>query len=258
MSGEAAAHFGPYAGEYARFRPSYPPALLDRVAGLTPGLAGRAWEPGAGSGQATRGLAERMGFLVATDVSALQLRHAPALPRVRYAVAAAEAAPLDSGTMDLVAVSQALHWFEFERFFAEARRVSRPGGVLAVWTYGIVSVADEIDALVRHLYADVLGEDWRPERRHVLGAYETIPVPFAPIGVETFGLEARWTLADFGGYLRTWSAARAHAARTGRDAVSDLEPALAKAWGGGVGAPDEAAIVSWPLTLRTFRMREPA
>ncbi len=45
--------------------------------------------------------------------------------------------PAEDGTVDLVTVSQAVHWFRpIENFYKEVDRVLRPGGCLAVYEYG--------------------------------------------------------------------------------------------------------------------------
>src|SRR5512138_870039 len=118
--------FGDRAGDYARTRPSYPEALFDHLGRL---LARRdlAWDCGAGSGQASRSLAERCARVIATDSSVRQLAHGAGGERLRRVAAVAEAAPLRDGCVDLVTVSAALHWFDRPRFYAEVRRVARAG-----------------------------------------------------------------------------------------------------------------------------------
>ncbi|WP_211263129.1 methyltransferase domain-containing protein [Thioalkalivibrio nitratireducens] len=56
--------------------------------------------------------------------------------------------PAYSGVFDLITVGQALHWFDFPAFYAEAARVLRPGGVLAAWGYGLMQVSPAVDAAV--------------------------------------------------------------------------------------------------------------
>ena len=73
---------------------------------------------------------------VATDASEEQIRHAQAHPRVEYRVAIAHASGLPPHSADLVTVAQALHWFDLPPFYAEVRRVLRPGGIVAAWCYG--------------------------------------------------------------------------------------------------------------------------
>ncbi|HUO52389.1 MAG TPA: class I SAM-dependent methyltransferase, partial [Gemmatimonadaceae bacterium] len=118
-------HFSTRAAEYAAYRPSYPPELLDYVTGL---CARRelAWDAGTGNGQAAVLLAERFARVVATDASAEQIARARPHPRVEYRVAREDDSGLAPASADLVAVAQALHWFDRSRFYAEARRVLRP------------------------------------------------------------------------------------------------------------------------------------
>ena len=250
MSSGAARHFGPYADDYRRFRPDYPDAVFDRLVQLAPRRE-RVWECGAGSGQATVGLAARFGVVLATDATRGQLAGAPPLVRGRAAVALAEAAPLASRSVDLVVAAQALHWFAVDAFFDEVRRVARRDGVFAAWSYGLPAVDDAVDAVLRRFHDDILGPYWRPERRHVTSGYETLRVPFPPRSVDAFTLEKRWTLERFRGYLSTWSAGREYRARHGRAALALVERDLAAAWSSdGNGAAERA--VRWPLTLRAY------
>ena len=68
-------HFSGVADVYLASRPTYPDALYDTIASVVPASA-QVWEPGCGSGQATRGLAARFAHVHATDPSAAQIeRH---------------------------------------------------------------------------------------------------------------------------------------------------------------------------------------
>ena len=126
-------HFSRLAAQYAEFRPSYPGALFDLLARIAPSR-GRAWDCACGSGQATLDLAERFESVVGTDASAQQVAAAKPHPRVTYAVCRAEASGLETASFDLVTVAQSLHWFDRPGFYAEARRVLKPEGVIGVWT----------------------------------------------------------------------------------------------------------------------------
>ena len=111
--------------DYVRYRPRYPEAWFDW---LVARCAARnlAWDCACGSGQATEELAKRFGKVVGTDASEGQLRSAPAIPNVEWKLARGEDSGLEAGSVDLVTVAQALHWFELERFWDECRRGLRP------------------------------------------------------------------------------------------------------------------------------------
>lgn len=127
-------HFSATAGDYARFRPTYPEALFEAIVRDVPRRE-RAWDCATGSGQAFAPLASRFALVVASDASARQLREVEPLPNVRCVVARAERVPLASAAFDLVTVAQALHWFADAAFYRMAAipgrrssaRSARPG-----------------------------------------------------------------------------------------------------------------------------------
>ena len=152
--------------------------------------------------------------------------------------------------MDLVTVAQSLHWFDRPLFYAEAERVLRPGGLLAVWTYAMPRLNEApIDKLLQTYYWDTVGEYWPPERRHVENGYRSINFPFAEITSPSLSMRESWTQAQFVGYLRSWSATGRYVDARGEDPVAALEVTLGPAWGG----PARTRTVSWPLSLRVGR-----
>lgn len=245
-------HFSGHAADYAAFRPRYPAELFQWAAGL-PAARGLAWDCATGNGQAAVALAEHFPRVVATDASAAQIAHAEPHPRVEYRVAlaeAGEASGLPDAAVDLVTVAQALHWFDFDRFYAEVRRVLAPGGALAVWSYDLARVAPAVDALIDRLARDVVGPWWPPERRWVDERYRTLPFPFAEVAAPPCHLEERWDLPRLLAYLRTWSSVTRLRAATGRDAVAEAEGELAAAW----GDPARPREIRWPLSVRAGRL----
>ncbi|MGZ8456392.1 MAG: class I SAM-dependent methyltransferase [Gemmatirosa sp.] len=240
-------HFSGHAGAYARARPTYPRALFTRLAALAPGRA-RAWDAGTGNGQAAVALAAHFDTVVATDPSAPQIASAVRHRRVTYAVATAESSGLATASCDLVTVAQALHWFDVPRFWDEARRVLRPDGIVAVWTYARLRAAPAVEAVV-----DVLEDEvrpwWPPERAHVDSGYATLAFPFAAVPCDAPPMTVRWSRRALLDYLRTWSAVRRHAAAHGRDAVDAIEAPLAAAWGRAA-----RRTICWPLAIRVGRV----
>lgn len=236
-------HFSGHADAYARYRPAYPPALFDWLADRAPGR-GLAWDAACGNGQAAVALAGRFGRVVASDASVPQIAAAGPHPSVSYLVARAEASSLASGTVDLVTVAQAAHWFDMPAFAAEAGRVLRPGGVVAAWCYALTRIDPPIDAVIRRFYADTLGDYWPPERRFIEGGYRDLPFPFDELDAPDFHMSVNWSLAEFLGYLGTWSAYRRFVAERKHDPLPSVAEALEPLWGG------RAREVRWPVHLR--------
>lgn len=242
-------HFSDHATDYARYRPTYPESLFSYLASVCEKRI-LAWDCATGSGQAAHGLASHFERIIATDASTEQLAHAVPHEHITYQVAPAEESPLNAQSVDLITVAQALHWFHFDRFFAEVKRVLKPDGVVAIWTYGLLQVSPAIDAVVLHYYTDIVGPYWPPERRHVDEAYQTIPFPFQDLAVPSFQLAHQWDQNDLLGYLGTWSATRRYRVATGTDPVDLVREDLARAWDNS----DERKAVRWPLVLRVGRM----
>jgi ubiquinone/menaquinone biosynthesis C-methylase UbiE len=243
-------HFSSVANRYADFRPRYPAVLFDYLATLVP-RDSLVWDCAAGNGQATVDLAERFARVVATDASREQISSARAHPKIEYRVAPAEQSGLPDGSVGLLTVAQALHWFDFERFYAEVRRVLKPGGVLAVWAYGIAEVEGEAaNRLTQDYYANTVGPYWPPERRLVEEGYRTIPFPFAEIPTPAIRMETRWTLEQLAGYFSTWSATNRFIKATGRNPLEPLMQELAQVW----GDPNVPRLIVWPLSWRLGRM----
>lgn len=244
---EFADHFSATAASYASFRPHYPAALFDWLAASTSGRQ-RVWDCGTGSGQAAVALSRRFAEVVATDPSVAQLANAARAAGVSYVAMTAERGALADSSVDLVTVAQALHWFDRAAFFAETRRVLRPHGALAVWSYGLLTIDSALDTILGHFYHDTLRSYWPAERALVDSGYAGVALPFPEVESPTFEMEAIWSFAQLGGYLSTWSAVGRYRSRTGEDPVPFLMRRLESSWG---ALPTRR--VCWPLVVRLAR-----
>lgn len=243
-------HFSGHAADYARARPDYPAELFAWTARLTGGHD-CAWDAGAGNGQASVALARHYARVIATEPSAPQVANAVQDPRLEYRVEPAETPSLDADSVDLAFVAQALHWFDYARYFEACTRVLKPGGAFVAVAYGLLEVDPAVDRVVADFEHRVVGAHWPPERRHVDARYRTIPMPYAPIAAQDFAMTRSWTLQELIAYLGTWSATRRYRAATGTDPLPELAERLAPAW----GDPHTPRRVRWPLTVLAGRPR---
>lgn len=241
--------FSRQAATYAASRPRYPADLYDAILAHVPGRSA-AWDCATGNGQAAVDLARHFDRVIATDASAEQIAHAVPGPNVEYRVAPAERSGLPGASVDLTTVAQALHWLDHERFYEELRRVVRPGGVIAAWSYGSCSAGADIESLLRDFEDGLLGPYWDARRRWVDEGYRTIPFPFEEIPMASFELRAEWSLSQLGEYMRSWSAARNYQRARGDDPVTPLLGRIVKHW----GAPRATRTIRWPLSVRVGRV----
>ena len=93
---------------------------------------------------------------------------------------------------------------------AEARRVLRPGGVLAVWAYGINEVEGHaVNQLVQDFYSNTVGSYWPPERKMVDESYRNVKLPFSEIENPELAMDRLWSLPELAGYFRSRACTRA-------------------------------------------------
>lgn len=246
-------HFSKQAADYAKFRPSYPQELFDYLGRIAPSRQ-LAWDCGTGSGQAAVALASVFDRVIATDASEKQIANAQPHGRVEYCVAPAENCDIASGKVDLTMVAQALHWFDLDRFYAEARRVLKPNGVLAASAYNLLHIQPAIDDVVNRYYYDVVGPFWPPERKLVEN-FGDLPFPFHEIEPRKFEMTAQWDLEHLVGYLRTWSSTQRFIAARCSDPLEQITDGLSGAW----GDRQQTRNVTWPLVVRVGvkKMPEP-
>jgi ubiquinone/menaquinone biosynthesis C-methylase UbiE len=237
-------HFSVNAEKYGKYRPDYPASLFKFLASITPGHD-LAWDCATGSGQAARGLATYFHKVIATDASSRQIENAVQNEKISYSVAPAHQTTIQTESIDLVTVAQALHWFEFDRFYKEAKRVLKQNGIIAAWTYNLLTVSPEIDLIIKHFYLNVVGEFWPPERKFVENGYKNIPFPFNKLPSPSFHMSARWTIKQLMGYLSTWSAAKRYRDKKRNDPVEPIEKELIRLWDNHAGVMN----VTWSLSV---------
>lgn len=231
--------YGARAEDYARYRPRYPYTLYEALAAWIPGRA-RGWDCATGNGQAAVALTRHLDRVVATDASADQLARAVPHPQIAYRCELAERTSLPDASVDLVTIAAALHWLDLPAFYGEVRRVLRPGGVFAAWTYGLdVESTPRVNDVTTHYLEEVLGPYTRPQLQHVATRYRELAFPFPELPLRPMEIVATWTLADLVGMLNTWSAALAFRSRHGHLATDLVLPELTAAWiaDGPVDAP---------------------
>jgi SAM-dependent methyltransferase len=171
----AATGFARAAEAYETGRPGYPAAALEPLR-LAPGTD--VLDLAAGTGKLTRALAASGATVIAVEPVA-QMR--ACLPSsVRALDGAAEAIPLDDGSVDLVTVAQAFHWFDGDAALAEIHRVLRPAGRLALlWNRRVeeAPINAAIEAIVEPHRAGTpthRNDAWRPafDRSELFGPLE--------------------------------------------------------------------------------------
>lgn len=242
-------HFSKQSDAYRIARPHYPDALFAWLQSLVPEKK-FAWDCATGNGQAAISLAAYFARVEATDASADQIAHAFPHPDVHYRVAIAYASGLENACADIVTVATAVHWFDLPRFYAEADRVLKPSGILAIWAYAGCRIDPDIDHILDH-FAEITLLDYWPAGAKLSWQtkYEGLPFPYAEMDTPGFACEENWELDMLRQYLFSWSAVQQYIRMHGANPVDSVAEALAGAW----GDPETKRIIRWPLFMKVGR-----
>ena len=243
-------YFSKQAKEYAKFRPTYPPEIFEFLARTAP-VRRLAWDCATGSGQAAQGLSAHFDHVVATDASGEQILHAEKNPGVTYQVASAEDSGLPAHEFDLVAAATAAHWFDLDRFYAEAKRVLKPGGILAIWSYGASEDVSQpaIAEVLKRYSKEIVGPYFAPELHKLWNGYSNLKFPFEEIETPEFFIRVEWNLEQVMGYLLSWSATQSYVEAQGSDPRELIRADLENAW----GPPENRITRAWKIDMRVGR-----
>lgn len=241
-------HFSHDSDAYSKYRPCYPTALFSYLSSLTKDHD-LAWDCATGSGQSAVRLAQHFKNVLATDASASQIAMARKHDTVRYSVASAENSGIETSSLDIITVAQALHWFDLPSFAVEVERTLKKGGILAVWTYNLLKIRADIDVQVNYLYEKVLDKYWPAERILVEQGYKSIDFPYNELLTPEFNMKLNWNFAQLIAYLSTWTAVKAFLSDKNTNPIEIVHNKLLQRWGNA----DTEMTITWPLTVRVWQ-----
>ena len=243
-------NFSRQADKYARYRPSYPEELFQFIYSNV-GNTDLAWDCGTGNGQSAKELARHFRKVFATDISQKQLDNAYRKDNIIYSLQSAEQTNFPDDSFDLITISQALHWFKFDKFYDEVKRVAKAEAWIAAWTYSNPAISPKIDELINvEHYQNTVGKYWDYERRYVDEHYQTIPFPFREIKTPAFEIRLQWDLTELHGYLETWSALQKFIASNNFDPLPKLIEDIKPHWS------SEKMQIVFPLHLRMGKIEK--
>jgi SAM-dependent methyltransferase len=148
---------------YAQYRRDYHASLYQSILTYHTSTGGGQFstllDVGCGPGIATRSLAPLFNTAVGIDPSEGMISTARSLvgggaatstsqQPIRFEVSSAEdlganlSPPVEDGSVDLIVAATAAHWFDMPSFWRRAAQVLKPGGTVALWTSGPMTVSD--------------------------------------------------------------------------------------------------------------------
>ena len=237
--------FSSHADIYAKYRPLYPRELYEFVLSHVSERKA-ALDCGTGNGQAAGVLAEHFREVHATDISEKQIQNAIRKDNLIYHVCKTETLPFPDNHFDLITSATAVHWFQFDQFFAEVKRVGKNNSIFACWAYKVFRTNNEIiNRLIDNFYCETIHSYWDTERRHVDEEYRNIPMPFSEIGNPGFATQLSWDLPTLEGYLNTWSAVQHYIRKNEVNPVNQLMEEVRHE-----ASADGKVIMTFPIFMR--------
>ena len=241
-------NFSNQASQYSKFRPHYPEALINHVLSFVK-HKDTALDVATGNGQVAIALSRQFHTVYATDISENQLLHAPQIINIIYKNQSAESTDFHYNQFDLITVAQAVHWFDFNTFYAEVYRILKPNGIIAILGYGLFSTNPDADTILLDFYHNIVGPFWDAERKYLDEHYKTIPFPFEELEAEQFSNEFTWNFDQLVGYLETWSAVEHYKAHHNQNPIDLIREELETSWN------NNDKKVTFPMLLRIGKLK---
>lgn len=215
---------------YASVRPQYPDDLFVYLAACCQQHQA-AWDGACGNGQAAIGLADYFDKVFATDISQQQIAYAMQHPKVIYSVQPSERTNFLENQFDIVCIAQALHWFDYDLFWPEVKRVLKPGGIFAAWGYSWFSVDEQVDDCIQENFLKFLEPYWADQNKLLWDHYRNVPFPFVRIHPPNIEMKMEWDLNQLFSYLRSWSSTRLWLEDSGDSLFQKAYEGTKAAWG---------------------------
>ena len=237
------------AEDYALYRPTYPEELFTYILSFV-AEKDVAWDCATGNGQSAVPLSQYFKKVFASDISKKQLEQAPKKENIEYVVCAAEESAFAGNSFDLITVSQAYHWLDWEKFHEEATKVGKDNCVVAVWMYDLLfSNEEKLNDLILHFYKNVTGPYWDEERLHIDDHYSNVRFEFEPLPSKEFFIDRAFTKEQLFGYFSTWSATQKFTRENGQSPLELINDAFSPLW-----QPGEIKFFQFPIYLKMGRI----
>jgi len=243
-------NFSKQAQYYAKYRPSYPKEMYLQIMAYVKERA-CAWDCGTGNGQVAVALSEFFKTIYATDISFGQLQNSYKKNNIHYSQSSAESVVFKENTFDLVTIAQAIHWFDFSRFYQEVNRVLKNNSIIAVIGYGKLQTDESVNQKLSDFFEEMFGLYFTKNRKYVDEQYKTIPFPFDVIGEYEYMSTYNWELQDLQGYLYSWSSVQRFIDDKGKDPTVKLINSISINW-------ENSKEVRFPVFLKLGRIKKPA
>ncbi|WP_027398665.1 class I SAM-dependent methyltransferase [Anaerovorax odorimutans] len=215
---------------YLSSRPAYPKELYNYLNSICK-ERGVAWDCACGNGQVAIDLIRYFNKVYATDISENQISNSIKHEGIEYYVQSSDKTNFKDNSFDLICVAQALHWFNYDTFWSEVKRVLKKDGIFAAWGYSWFNIDKEIDTLIQSEFREKIRTYWAPQNKILWDNYENINLPFKKINSPDIEMSIEWDINELFAYMQSWSATRLCIEAEGTDFYSNAYKKIKGIWG---------------------------
>lgn len=215
--------------KYLLNRPMYPEVLFETISNYCKDHE-MAWDSGCGNGQAAIGLTPFFKNIQATDISENQIKYAFKNSQINYSLQPSEKTSFPNEYFDLVCVAQALHWYDFQNFFNEVKRVLKAGGLFVCFGYSFIKIDKIIDNLFHeHIYSRI--EKYWSEKNLILhNKYKDVNFPFKKLNPPIIDMKIKYDRVGLLDYINTWSAVKLYNQEKSTSITDNFNKVLQDYW----------------------------
>lgn len=232
--------------QYKESRPTIPTGMVAEIVEYASKTVrcqdGLCVDVGCGPGQSTERFSPYFKAVLGTDISETQVDIARATctaSNVTFQVSKAESLPVEDGSVALVSTVNALHWFHWDAFFAEVRRVLADGGVFCPSLYRLRAVAEPgLEDCLEEFRTEEFKGYMTPQHDFWTYGYDYTEVPFNNAEKRDFVVKEKTTLSAVMSLVETWSFVIRKKEREPEEAAKALER-LSTRIRSKLGKPDE-------------------
>ncbi|XP_076018149.1 putative methyltransferase DDB_G0268948 [Genypterus blacodes] len=243
-----------HASVYQKYRFTPPDELKEMILQYLDEKKGKphtlAVDLGCGTGQNSRLLAPYFQEVVGVDISECQLKEAMAVPghqNVSYRKGTAEQQPFPDNSVDLLTAASAAHWFDQQTFLAEANRILKARGCMALLgptdktTLHYQACGDRLTGIyeeVEQVLLPYTSSQVAVGYSGLAGLYSAIPFPDKE-RIDSVQQSLSVSLRDVVGFIESWSMFQTYKAEhphTAEDLLLNTQKRLLKEMG--VTSPD--------------------
>ena len=216
--------------KYRQSRPDYGKELYEFLVSLVPDTK-LSWDCATGNGQAAKNLAEYFETVIATDTSQKQLNKAFYKKNISYHRASELHPDLKDNSVDLVTVATAIHWLNQKLFYKEAKRVLKPGGIIAIWGYTGKNINNALDPTLDSIIQKHLMPYYSDQIQLAFTGYQDLEFPFKKIESPSFKTQKLYSFSNLVDYMLSWSACQKYLAIHKQSPLFLFKEELKSAWG---------------------------